>query len=255
MRYAEQQPRAAVPGLAKNIGAFLSFLNRILRAGHVWASVPKEVLDLFSLGLDLLLLPDLDQRMGQLVVQYIDLQTKFRGEVAKRWKGWLDEAFANGATGAHRATRLQERLEFISAPNSVQPFELADQAMDEWEDLWTSPGAPWTQLPGDAASWAQLPTIDGAAVREALLTFSWRTAVGQSRLHPRALWFTSDAALDCVAHLFMRCEEMLTWPPSRIVNVMVRLPKPDGTGCRLITLVSTLLRVWARVRRPMSRRW
>ncbi|CAK0905739.1 unnamed protein product [Prorocentrum cordatum] len=196
MRHAEQQPRAAVPGLAKNIGAFLSFLNRILRAGHVWASVPKEVLDLFSLGLDLLLLPDLDQRMGQLVVQHSDLQTKFRGEVAKRWKGWLDEAFANGATGAHRATRLQERLEFISAPNSVQPFELADQAMDEWEDLWTSPGAPWTQLPGDAASWAQLPTIDGAAVREALLTFSWRTAVAVTRLRDIADQVTPRALMD-----------------------------------------------------------
>eukprot|EP00959_Pyramimonas_sp_CCMP1952_P216821 4534394-Pyramimonas_sp.AAC.1 len=35
---------------------------------------------------------------------------------------------------------------------------------------------------------------------------------------------------------------------------MVRLAKPDG-GTRLITLVESLVRLWARARRPTSRTW
>ena len=89
--------------------------------------------------------------------------------------------------------------------------------------------------------WPPLPPIDGGDVRAALLTFSWRTAVGQSRLHPRAPWFAPDLALHAIALLFMRCDE-LSWPPDRVVNAMVRRPKPDGSGSRLITLVSTLVR-------------
>ena len=82
----------------------------------------------------------------------------------------LDPEPIHGASGAHRATRLQERLELVAAPRGVDPYGLADQAMDEWEDLWTARGAAWTALPGDAASWPQLPQIDGQDVRTALLT-------------------------------------------------------------------------------------
>eukprot|EP00959_Pyramimonas_sp_CCMP1952_P361350 7567567-Pyramimonas_sp.AAC.1 len=47
---------------------------------------------------------------------------------------------------------------------------------------------------------------------------------------------------------------MLYWPTQRVVNEMVRLAKPDG-GTRLITLVESFVRLWARARRPIARTW
>ena len=44
------------------------------------------------------------------------------------------------------------------------------------------------------------------------------------------------------------------WPSDRIVNEMVRLATPDG-GTRLITLVESLVRLWSRTRRSISRAW
>ena len=73
-------------------------------------------------------------------------------------------------------------------------------------------------------------------------------------MHPRDLWHMSNQAFDTLARLFTRCEDLLSWPSERIVNVMVRIPKEEG-GSRLICLVSTLVRVWARARRPLSRDW
>ena len=58
----------------------------------------------------------------------------------------------------------------------------------------------------------------------------------------------------CIALLYMQCERYMVWPDSRVVNLLVRLPKPDG-GSRLIALMSTLIRVWGRVRRPLSTKW
>ena len=52
----------------------------------------------------------------------------------------------------------------------------------------------------------------------------------------------------------MQCEALLTWPSDRVVNATARLPKEDG-GARLVALVSTLARLRARVRQPLTRGW
>ena len=44
------------------------------------------------------------------------------------------------------------------------------------------------------------------------------------------------------------------WPEGRIWHEMVRLPKPTG-GCRLITLMHTLIRWWSRARAGSSKAW
>eukprot|EP00959_Pyramimonas_sp_CCMP1952_P097450 2036965-Pyramimonas_sp.AAC.1 len=44
------------------------------------------------------------------------------------------------------------------------------------------------------------------------------------------------------------------WPDNRIFTTLVRLPK-EGGGSRLIALVQTLLRVWAKARSFISRQW
>ena len=54
-----------------------------------------------------------------------------------------------------------------------------------------------------------LPSIDGQQVGQAILTVSWKTAVGQSKLHPRASWFDWDMVLHALDMLFMQRETLL----------------------------------------------
>ena len=57
--------------------------------------------------------------------------------------------------------------------------------------------------------WMGLPSIDGQQVGQAILTVSWKTAVGQSKLHPRASWFDWDMVLHALDMLFMQRETLL----------------------------------------------
>eukprot|EP00959_Pyramimonas_sp_CCMP1952_P113729 2377404-Pyramimonas_sp.AAC.1 len=52
----------------------------------------------------------------------------------------------------------------------------------------------------------------------------------------------------------MLFEDCLLWPDDRILSELVRLPKPEG-GHRLIVLSSTVIRVWAKARQPLSAEW
>eukprot|EP00959_Pyramimonas_sp_CCMP1952_P241873 5055681-Pyramimonas_sp.AAC.1 len=54
--------------------------------------------------------------------------------------------------------------------------------------------------------------------------------------------------------MFTACEDKLGWPPQRLVALLVRLPKPDG-GTRLIGLLNSIIRIWSRMRRPISAAW
>ncbi|CAK0838396.1 unnamed protein product [Prorocentrum cordatum] len=78
--------------------------------------------------------------------------------------------------------------------------------------------------------------------------------VGQSGILPRALEDLSGDALHVMIAVYHKCEELLAWPSSRLINTMVGLPKPGG-GCRLIGLMPALVRVWSRARRPITKAW
>eukprot|EP00959_Pyramimonas_sp_CCMP1952_P350325 7339697-Pyramimonas_sp.AAC.1 len=54
--------------------------------------------------------------------------------------------------------------------------------------------------------------------------------------------------------MFMLVEQWLSWPPERVYSEMVRLPKPDG-DTRLIVLSHALVRLWGKLRRPVSASW
>eukprot|EP00959_Pyramimonas_sp_CCMP1952_P112015 2342739-Pyramimonas_sp.AAC.1 len=108
-------------------------------------------------------------------------------------------------------------------------------------------------MPADYQSWDLLPKLRPEDLQEAALTFPWGTSVGPTRLHPRASWYLPQPGLVALAALFTRCEHMLMWPSDKIVNEMVRLARPGG-GTRLIILVESLVRLWSRARRPISRR-
>ncbi|CAK0837890.1 unnamed protein product, partial [Prorocentrum cordatum] len=147
-------------------------------------------------------------------------QRKQAKEDEARWKEWVDGAFLGGAGAAHAASK-----------------------------------APVLQgvLPAHPSEEAQaLVAREVHAVRDVVRSFSWRTGVGQSGMPPRALEDLSDDALLAMIAVFHKCEGLLAWPSSRLINTMVRPPKPDG-GCRLIGLMPTLVRVWSRARRLVTK--
>ena len=85
-------------------------------------------------------------------------------------------------------------------------------------------------------------------------TFPMKTATGPGAIHPRALDHLSDPCLQAMASVFMQCERLRSWPLERLESLMARLPKPEGWS-RLIALLNTMVRVWGRVRRPLSACW
>ncbi|CAK0862105.1 unnamed protein product, partial [Prorocentrum cordatum] len=128
---------------------------------------------------------------------------------------------------------------------------LVDGEMKPWIDIWNYRGLTSVELPNDAHTRDELPPVQLHNVRDVLRSFPWRTWVGQSGIPPRALEDLSDDALRAMIAVYHKCEELLAWPSGRLINTMVRLPKPDG-GCRLI---ATLVRLWSRARRPITKAW
>ncbi|CAK0805455.1 unnamed protein product, partial [Prorocentrum cordatum] len=171
-----------------------------------------------------------------------------------RWKKWVDEAFLGGAGAAHATSKapvLQEVLPALQAEGSAA---LVDREMKPWIDIWNYHGLTSMVLPSDAHTWDALPPLQLHDVHDVLRSFPWRTGVGQPGIPPRALEDLSDDALHVMIAVFHKCEEPLVWPSGRLINTMVRLPKPEG-GCRLLGLMPTLVRVWGRARRPITKAW
>eukprot|EP00959_Pyramimonas_sp_CCMP1952_P016614 352365-Pyramimonas_sp.AAC.1 len=73
-------------------------------------------------------------------------------------------------------------------------------------------------------------------------------------MHPRSPGACSDAALETLALLHATCERLLCWPHDRALSRLVRLGKASG-GNRFIALLITLVRIWDRLRRPISQDW
>ena len=63
-----------------------------------------------------------------------------------------------------------DTLEALAQTRQVDPFSLAKQTMDVREALWSSGGAAWVKLPGDAGEWSALPPRGGHQIREAMQT-------------------------------------------------------------------------------------
>eukprot|EP00959_Pyramimonas_sp_CCMP1952_P120622 2522122-Pyramimonas_sp.AAC.1 len=91
-------------------------------------------------------------------------------------------------------------------------------------------------------------------MKHAISSFSVSTAAGPGNIGVRALMHLSGAGLYALAARFERCECLLVWPNERPWHEMVRLAKPNG-GCRLITRMDDMIRIWSRVKVAVSRCW
>ena len=63
---------------------------------------------LFSMGPDLLVMPQFEEKTTDLVATYKELQAAHHTEVSSKWRGWVADSFANGA--AERAVLPRSRI-------------------------------------------------------------------------------------------------------------------------------------------------
>ncbi|CAK0834912.1 unnamed protein product, partial [Prorocentrum cordatum] len=126
----------------------------------------------------------------------------------------------------------------------------------EIKDLSTEHSADWTARAErrGADSRGNWPPISASDVRSAAASFPSKTALGQLAFNPKSLCQVSDAGLDALetlAPLSMARERLHSRPLDRIQTRLVRLGKPTG-GRRLVAQVNSLLRLWGRLRKPVS---
>ncbi|CAK0862525.1 unnamed protein product, partial [Prorocentrum cordatum] len=115
VRLYAKDPGPRVLGTAKNFAVFCRFFERIANAHHVWEHATIQVRELFAKGIMLLVEPDLEVLMSQIVTIYGDHLAIHARVTSERWRAWVNAAFQNGAGGAHRATKVQDRLEPMSS--------------------------------------------------------------------------------------------------------------------------------------------
>ncbi len=177
-------------------------------------------------------------------------------EESDAWKAWLREGVASGAANAHAYTRtptehvLQSTVDAAGCL-SCAPVALLEEQRTKYAEHWRPARGPFQYCwKGGTA----LPRMAAATIREAALSFPWRTASTYDGLHPRQLANLSDAALEVLATLLQIAELTGSWPPQVSLVVTVMLPKPSG-GFRPIGLLPAIYRVWARARRGEADAW
>ena len=107
---------------------------------------------------------------------------------AQEWARWAHWAFVTGAGQAHRFSKVRELQETLSYTDTrAQPHQMADDCQDSWKKIWTIHQDDLLTRPPDWEAWEQLPVFTGLDVRLTSRKFKLKTALGQVRLHPRAL--------------------------------------------------------------------
>ena len=173
------------------------------------------------------------------------------------WSCWAKKACEEGASKGHRWIKGPSgwncpSVEVDRGEVSYSPSDVANECMDEWRGIWEGGNPPaveelwWDDEP--------LPAVRAEDIKESLKEFKKGTGVGLCNWNPRDWGKISDEGLEVLAKLLNRIEEEVCWPKSVLNTVLVRLPKQES-GHRLIGLMGTLYRVWAKVRRQYCQSW
>ena len=151
---------------------------------------------------------------------------------------------------SRRVATVQTREEEMEVPANVQ--QEVDDEGERWSEIWAG-GAEEEecQWPADME---ELEDIQAHHIREASKTFAEGVGLGWDRLHPRALRRLPDAVLERLAKIMMEAERLGSWREAVGVAITALIPKGGG-GLRPIGLLPALVRVWARVRGGIVRKW
>ncbi|CAK0849072.1 unnamed protein product, partial [Prorocentrum cordatum] len=240
-------------GVLRELEEAHRYLVKVSRQRAVLAAVDPTVAKYLQRGLMLLVSPHFDYCVD-LVVRVADQKLSDAQAASEAaWRGRLQEAFLRGARGAHRASKIVPMQPLLQLEGEVQPYVVADAALQEWEDVWSHHGAAWLPKPADFDQWELLPPITVQDMRAAIWSYPATTARGPTRLAPKSLYFVSDEGLRAIARLLEAWERLGMWPDGRVESELVQMSKADG-GKRLIALLHTLTRLWGKLRRPLGKR-
>lgn len=173
-----------------------------------------------------------------------------RAEGCERWSSWARKAVEGGAGVAHRFTKIPlkpERSPLDQEGSPLGEVRTFDKEAGEWRKVWTH-AMDCAPPPVDVPQGEPLERPLPAAVRAAAKRFRRTTGLGVDDAHPRLRAMLSDELLELFIDIAMPIERTGVLPTDIELNIMRLIPKASG-GRRPIALLSSFVRVWAKVRR------
>ena len=161
------------------------------------------------------------QAVADRVIQIAAEQVKLHDQKSTAgWKACTASALTAGAGDAHRFLRPKQLQEVLARTSHGQLYQYAGDCQAEWAHVWsTHAGTAITRR--DADVWEQLPPITLQGLKKAIGSFPWMTGIGQVAISPRLFQQCSDAGLEVLGQLLMRCEALLMWPDPRLLTTLV----------------------------------
>ncbi len=190
----------------------------------------------------------------------------------KRWREFAKASTAGSAKAGHRWYKGASRWLPESVPVedddgdiliSYAADDIANYTIKEWAGIWCvgddlGEGAFMSEERFDElvtmARQCPLAAISVEQFRTVCLTFSRWTGLGSDGWHPRHWNQLGDMACESLIALLTLIETLLVWPGATREIVFARIPK-EGGGHRLIGLMTSLYRVWTKLRRPYCTKW
>ena len=138
----------------------------------------------------------------------------------------------------------------------------AEEQLEQWAKIWQANPQNQTEQgkvdepASTRASWIAGVTRERIQdYRRVINTFKTNTAVAYDNLSPRAFQNVSDETLAELIAFFDRCEWEGRWPDAWRDVTMVMIPKTEPYKWRLIAMLCTCYRIWARRAGEDVSRW
>ena len=139
---------------------------------------------------------------------------------------------------------------------------LADEQIRIWESHWEvgqhPPIAEEVTVDPDYTDytlWREPTKEEIDELRKTIQSFKVNTAVAYDNLRPKQVAWLSDTAISELIKLYWRCEHTGQWPSMWRNATMVMLPKADPGKWRLIAILPTPYRIWARHANRVIAQW
>ena len=176
----------------------------------------------------------------------------------EQWTAWAQSALEAGAGRAHRWCKLpaawKPTAAWTGSTWSGAPEDLLQGEVRKWGEAWSASQDPLPLLPPLAEDEGLLPPNTASEVHDAALTFGARSARTYDGIQVRQFSFVSEPGCEAIC-CFFALVELLGFMPSVLECLhMVLLEKPKG-GHRGIGIFNSWYRLWARLRRPLARKW
>ena len=178
-------------------------------------------------------------------------------ERVERWRGWVENGYNQGARNAHATTKTPTEWQ----PTTVQeeggvvtsdPLKILKDQRREYRALWEAHDEQEREW-----DWEEREALDRATaeeIRSASKAFKRRTAQTYDGFHVRQFRMMSDDGLEALADIFTAIELLGNMPSQLTLTTMPSLPKLAG-GYRLIGIMSSVYRLWAKTRKPYADEW